>query len=175
MIFKKTLFHLNFYKLHPCFMFITSLLFFYAWVYRSDVAGLENAKSLIREAVLLPMKFPQLFKGKLKPWKGILGVFYSSFFVLHLIVDVFQAFFFMGHRERESLTWPARYFETHKNKLCYKLCYKHNNNIILLFYNQVATEVENATFFSVSSSDLVSKFQVRFVFCKCFLSMFDVL
>jgi hypothetical protein len=39
---------------------------------RDDVAGLEMAKSLIKEAVLLPIKFPQMFVGKRKPWKGIL-------------------------------------------------------------------------------------------------------
>lgn len=37
-----------------------------------DVAGLEGAKDLLKEAVILPVKFPQLFQGKLKPWKGIL-------------------------------------------------------------------------------------------------------
>lgn len=37
-----------------------------------DVAGLENAKALLKEAVLLPLKFPQLFQGKRKPWSGIL-------------------------------------------------------------------------------------------------------
>jgi len=36
------------------------------------VGGLEGAKELLKEAVILPVKFPQLFQGKLKPWKGIL-------------------------------------------------------------------------------------------------------
>jgi vacuolar protein-sorting-associated protein 4 len=37
-----------------------------------DVAGLEKAKEALKEAVILPFKFPQLFKDKRKPWKGIL-------------------------------------------------------------------------------------------------------
>jgi len=37
-----------------------------------DVAGLEAAKEALKEAVILPIKFPQLFKGKRKPWRGIL-------------------------------------------------------------------------------------------------------
>ena len=41
-------------------------------VHWDDVAGLEGAKTSLREAVILPTKFPQLFVGKRKPWKGIL-------------------------------------------------------------------------------------------------------
>eukprot|EP00179_Madagascaria_erythrocladioides_P012578 CAMPEP_0198366952 /NCGR_PEP_ID=MMETSP1450-20131203/154939_1 /TAXON_ID=753684 ORGANISM="Madagascaria erythrocladiodes, Strain CCMP3234" /NCGR_SAMPLE_ID=MMETSP1450 /ASSEMBLY_ACC=CAM_ASM_001115 /LENGTH=446 /DNA_ID=CAMNT_0044074421 /DNA_START=126 /DNA_END=1469 /DNA_ORIENTATION=+ len=37
-----------------------------------DVAGLEGAKEALKEAVILPMKFPNLFTGKRKPWRGIL-------------------------------------------------------------------------------------------------------
>lgn len=38
----------------------------------SDVAGLDLAKGALKEAVVLPIMFPQLFVGKRKPWKGIL-------------------------------------------------------------------------------------------------------
>jgi vacuolar protein-sorting-associated protein 4 len=40
-----------------------------AW---SDVAGLDQAKEALKEAVILPRKFPQLFVGKRQPWRGIL-------------------------------------------------------------------------------------------------------
>jgi vacuolar protein-sorting-associated protein 4 len=44
-----------------------------------DIAGLEGAKEALKEAVILPIKFPHLFVGKRTPWRGILlyGV-YSS-------------------------------------------------------------------------------------------------
>lgn len=38
----------------------------------SDVAGLESAKEALKEAVILPVKFPQFFTGKRKPWSGLL-------------------------------------------------------------------------------------------------------
>ena len=38
----------------------------------SDVAGLEGAKDALKEAVILPIKFPHLFTGKRQAWRGIL-------------------------------------------------------------------------------------------------------
>lgn len=37
-----------------------------------DVAGLEKAKDSLKEAVIIPIMFPQMFTGDRKPWKGIL-------------------------------------------------------------------------------------------------------
>ena len=37
-----------------------------------NIAGLDIPKSIIDEALLWPMKYPQFFTGLLEPWKGIL-------------------------------------------------------------------------------------------------------
>jgi katanin p60 ATPase-containing subunit A1 len=37
-----------------------------------DIVKLDGAKRLLSEAVQLPIRFPALFTGILKPWKGIL-------------------------------------------------------------------------------------------------------
>ena len=37
-----------------------------------DIAGLDVVKSLLHEAVILPVQYPHLFKGKVKPWKSVL-------------------------------------------------------------------------------------------------------
>lgn len=71
------------------------------------MAGLHEAKKNLKEAVILPIKFPEAFKGNVKPWKGIL------------------------------LYGPPGTGKTYLAKAC-------------------ATE-SNATFFSISSSDLISK------------------
>lgn len=76
-------------------------------VHWSDVAGLDAAKESLQEAVILPIKFPQLFDETRKPWRGIL------------------------------LYGPPGTGKSYLAKAC-------------------ATECEG-TFFSISSSDLVSK------------------
>jgi vacuolar protein-sorting-associated protein 4 len=38
----------------------------------SDIAGLENVKQAVREAIVLPIAKPELFTGARRPWSGIL-------------------------------------------------------------------------------------------------------
>jgi katanin p60 ATPase-containing subunit A1 len=55
----------------------------------TDIVGLETAKGLLKEAVLLPLKYPQFFTGLLEPWKGVLlfgppgtgKVYFRGFFI----------------------------------------------------------------------------------------------
>ncbi|XP_022146517.1 katanin p60 ATPase-containing subunit A-like 2 isoform X1 [Momordica charantia] len=37
-----------------------------------SIKGLEHAKCLLKEAVVMPIKYPNYFRGLLSPWKGIL-------------------------------------------------------------------------------------------------------
>jgi len=41
-------------------------------IHWDDVAGLAAAKEMLQEAVILPLKFPEMYKGKRQPWRGIL-------------------------------------------------------------------------------------------------------
>ncbi|CCI40358.1 unnamed protein product [Albugo candida] len=38
----------------------------------NDVIGLEETKRLLKEAVVMPLRYPQIFQGLLSPWSGIL-------------------------------------------------------------------------------------------------------
>ena len=41
-------------------------------VHWSDVKGMDDAKRLVKEAVVYPVKYPDLFQGILSPWRGLL-------------------------------------------------------------------------------------------------------
>lgn len=43
-------------------------------IHWTDIAGLEGAKKLLEEAVILPLLMPDFFKGIRRPWKGVLMV-----------------------------------------------------------------------------------------------------
>ena len=38
----------------------------------TDIVGLDNAIRLLKEAVLIPLKYPHFFTGILEPWRGVL-------------------------------------------------------------------------------------------------------
>src|SRR4051812_18909189 len=38
----------------------------------TDIVGLEQAKQLVQESIVFPMRYPNIFTGILSPWKGIL-------------------------------------------------------------------------------------------------------
>lgn len=37
-----------------------------------DIVELDDAKKILNEAIILPLKYPQLFRGLLEPWRGVL-------------------------------------------------------------------------------------------------------
>ena len=65
--------------LHTSITFVSGAIVTDPNVSFDDVIGLEQAKEALKEAVILPVKFPQLFQGKRKPWAGILLFGVSSY------------------------------------------------------------------------------------------------
>lgn len=79
----------------------------------SDVAGLEGAIEALKEAVILPIKFPSLFTGNRKPWKGIVIIIFK--FSLLLI------YFFVLITIRYTSIWTTWYW---KIISCESRCYR---------------------------------------------------
>ena len=38
----------------------------------SDIAGLDDCKKMLKEAVILPIIMPEYFRGIRRPWRGVL-------------------------------------------------------------------------------------------------------
>lgn len=76
-----------------------------------DVAGLELAKEALKEAVILPVRFPQFFTGKRKPWYfNVLLLFFLLFILVTVhFVSKGKVFCCTVRRERASLSSPRRW------------------------------------------------------------------
>jgi katanin p60 ATPase-containing subunit A1 len=53
-----------------------------------DIAGCDEAKKLLKEAVVLPMIMPEYFKGIRRPYRGVLMVKHYFFIQKHLTLDI---------------------------------------------------------------------------------------
>ena len=60
----------------------------------SQIAGLADAKSILQEAVVLPIIMPDFFKGIRRPWKGILLVGPPGGLKCKIIAEILQTFFY---------------------------------------------------------------------------------
>ena len=56
-------------------------------VHWDDIAGLNVAKEALKETVIMPVKFPHLFTGKRKPWRGILLYGVSRTQLYYIVAD----------------------------------------------------------------------------------------
>lgn len=71
---KTKIFNTNGYESHLIDTLEKDILQKHPSVQWTDVAGLNEAKAILQEAVVLPVIMPEFFKGIRRPWKGILMV-----------------------------------------------------------------------------------------------------
>jgi len=88
-------------------------------VHFDDIVKLDEAKRLLAEAVQLPLKFPSLFTGILRPWKGILlhgppGLGHSFVYLYTCLLPRLQVL--------AKLYWPRQWL---LNAALHFLIYRH--------------------------------------------------
>lgn len=87
-----------------------------------DIAGLQQAKAAFQEAVLYPIKYPNLFTGARSPWKGIL---------LYGVTIIFSSEWTNGciaSRNRKDLS-------------CKGMCYRSSSDILHSIFCRYYVEI----------------------------------
>ena len=79
-----------------------------AW---GDVAGLDGAKHLLREALVMPLQFPDIFTGILAPWKVRITV--SVPIVSHMVHYLSHPSHEGGDEFVRNVTWLSRIVMRH--------------------------------------------------------------
>ena len=120
-----------------------------------DVAGLEEAKQALREAVILPAKYPHLFTGSRQPWRRILlygppgtgGLPWLKCTELQLL------YFPPSGKTRLAQGMQNRAHVIYSVHSC--LLITSSWQLTGLLWTALSGEIES-TFYCVSSSDLIS-------------------